>query len=90
MILVASRGQAFSEDFTFKNEAGRVMPAPTGTYSLTLEHGDFAKQYPASRAQAGVVWNMTADEVAGLQYSNYYFALYFNGKEVTRGVLRVQ
>lgn len=91
MIFTASRGQAFSEPFTFKNEKGQLIAVPAGEYVLTLERGETVRQFRNLKRERGkIMWNMTANETKALEYSTMYFVLTFNGTEISRGVLRVQ
>lgn len=91
MNFTASRGQDFVEEFTFKNAAGQALIVPAGDYVLTLERGSFISDASSNLTvqRNRIVWAMSADEVNELKYSSMYFALKFNGQEVTRGVLRV-
>lgn len=91
MIFTASKGQAFTESFTFKSAKGQSLTVPYGDYRLTLERGDFVKEFTNLRVQrSAVIWHITADETDDLKYDTLYFVLTFNGTQVTRGVLRVQ
>jgi hypothetical protein len=91
MIFTASRGQAFKEDFTFKSPNGKLLAAPNGDYRLTLERGNFVKEYTnLTRGRNSITWNMAADETKALEYETLYFILTYNGSEIARGVLRVQ
>ena len=90
MILTATRGQAFKEPFTFKNDKGQLLSAPAGDYRLYLEHGDFSIEYSnLTKLRSEVVWSLSAGETTALPYSTLYFRLTYNGEELTRGVLRV-
>lgn len=90
MIVTASRGQALVEPFNFKNDRGQPLNIPVGTFSLTLERGDFVRHWDhMPTSQNSILWKMTAEETNALQYDTLYFVLFFNGQEVTRGVLRV-
>lgn len=91
MIFTASRGQAFAEEFSFKNAVGQPLSVPYGDYRLTLERGEFVKEYTNLRVQRHAIhWIMTADDTKALEYSTLYFELTFNGTQIARGVLRVQ
>lgn len=91
MIVTASRGQVFEEPFNFKNDKGQELNIPVGTFSLTLERGGFVKQFSnLPTRNKSIMWRMTADETRALEYETLYFVLYWNGQEVTRGVLRVK
>lgn len=90
MNLTAYRTAAFSELFTFKDALGNVIRPPAGTYVVTLQNGSFVQQYACKLQTNGVLWSMTAAQVAALPYSTLYFTLTNNGAEVTRGVLNVR
>lgn len=90
MILTARRGQVFTESFNFKNAKGKLIAAPAGDYILTLEHGAYVTQTRLPAQRAGVVWQLSKNEVEALPYSNFYFSLTYNGAEIARGVLRVE
>lgn len=85
----ASRGQAFREEFTFKNAAGKPLNVPSGNYVLTLERGNIVREFQPRLARNAIQWLMTADETQALEYSTMYFTLTYNGQEIARGVLRV-
>jgi hypothetical protein len=89
MIFTASRGQAFKEEFNFKNPQGRPIAVPKGDFRLTLERGSVAREVPIKVVSGAIIWTMTADEVSNLEYTTMYFHLTFNGQEISRGVLRV-
>jgi hypothetical protein len=90
MILTASRGKPFKEEFNFKNAAGKAIAVPSGDYRLLLERGDFVSVYDnLLKRSNGVVWSLSSSEVDELPYSTLYFAVTFNGGEIARGVLRV-
>jgi hypothetical protein len=90
MVFVAARGKAFSEDFTFKNEKGKLIGVPSGDYVLTLEHDKYVRQFTNLRTtRTGIVWSMTEQETQDLKYNNLSFVLTFNGQEIARGILRV-
>ena len=91
MIFTASRGQEFVEEFSFKNEKGQSLTVPYGEYVLTLERGDFVKEFKNLRVQRqSIHWIMTAADTLALEYSTLYFQLTYNGIQICRGVLRVQ
>lgn len=91
MILTATRGEAFEEPFNFKNDIGQELNIPIGSFSVTLERGDFVKQFDKLPTRGkSIIWKMTADETGDLQYETLYFVLFFEEHEVTRGVLRVR
>lgn len=91
MILVASRGEAFEEPFSFKNDTGQAVAAPSGTWTLTLTRGDFVKDFAKLPVlNHSVIWRMTADETTALRYNNLSFSLALNGQVVVQGVLRVK
>jgi hypothetical protein len=90
MILTATRGRPFSEEFNFKDENGEEMHPPRGKYSLVLEHSPAVLSYDNLLIQGKVVWSLDADETAALPYNLMYFVLTYNGEEITRGVLRVE
>jgi hypothetical protein len=89
MVLTAVRGQEFTEDFTFKNEQGKPVSVPAGSYILTLTRGNSIKQFNLNPTRTGVIWTLTKQDTQELEYNTFYFALTFNGQEITRGVLRV-
>lgn len=90
MTFTAFRGEPFREEFTFKNAAGKVIPAPMGDYRVVLERGEFVKVFRNLRITRNTIfWTMTADETDALQFSTMYFTLTHEGNEVARGVLRV-
>lgn len=90
MILTATKGKPFSEEFTFKNSKGKLLTVPSGSYALTLERAGWVQEFTDFRVQRNsIVWRMTADETDALKYSTLYFALTFNGTQIARGVLRV-
>jgi hypothetical protein len=89
MMFTASKGQPFAEKFEFKNSQGQPLVVPKGEFVLTLERGDLVR-FPQLRLQRNaVIWNMTAEETAALEYSTMYFHLTFDGQEIARGILRV-
>lgn len=90
MILTATRGQDFEEPFNFKDDQGHELNIPIGSFSLTLERGSFVRQFDLSTRGKSILWRMTADETKALEYDSLYFVLFFDEKEVTRGVLRVK
>lgn len=91
MIFTASRGQAFKDKFTFKNEKGKPLNVPSGEYRLILERGEYVTEFKNLTVLRDYIgWNMTAAETNALKYSTMYFTLYLNGQEIARGVLRVQ
>lgn len=91
MIVTASRDKAFEEPFNFKNDKGQPLNLPIGSFSLSLERGDFVKVFDKLPTRNNsIMWRMTADEMKDLPYSSLYFVLYYNGQALTRGVLRVQ
>lgn len=91
MIFTASRGQAFAEEFSFKNDKGQPLTVPYGEYVLTLERGGFVKEFRNLRVQRHAIhWIMTAQETQALEYTTLYFTLSFNGTQIARGTLRVQ
>jgi hypothetical protein len=89
MIFTASRGQAFREEFTFKNDKGKPQNVPAGDYRLLLERGGLVREFHPRLARNAIQWVMTADETASLEYATMYFVLTLNGQEIARGVLRV-
>lgn len=90
MILSATRGKSFTESFDFKNEKGQLISAPAGRYNLVLQRGDFVQEFnDLRRVTSGVVWSISDAQLASLPHSTMYFVLYFNGEELSRGVLRV-
>lgn len=89
-LFTAVRGTSFTESFDFKNDKGKPVAAPAGDFRVVLERGALVREYGVKRLRTGVVWTMTSEETNELEYSTMYFALYFNGQEIARGVLRVQ
>lgn len=89
MIFTATRGKAFREEFSFKNEKGQPLAVPSGEYALFLERGHAVTEGTLRVTRNTIFWTMTADETAALKYSTMYFHLTFNGQEISRGVLRV-
>jgi hypothetical protein len=66
------------------------LAVPFGEYHLTLERGEFVKEFDNLRVTINTIyWNMTAEETQELEYSTLYFTLTWNGSELARGVLRV-
>lgn len=90
MILTASRGSNFKEEFTFKNDMGEKINLPVGDYRLTLERGGTVHIYDnLKRGRNSITWNMAADETKALEYETMYFSLTLDGAQLARGVLRV-
>ena len=94
MDFLLTRGRDFQEHFDFKNNRGKPISAPAGSYKLTVTRGDFAREYTPgrglSRQRTGIIWKIPAKETQDFEYRTLYYTLYVDDQELVRGVLKVQ
>ena len=89
------KGKDFTEHFDFKNEQGKSIALPPGTFRVILERGEFVREYTVlnrglSRLRNRISWRIPAEESASFDFTTMYYTLYLEDREITRGMLKIQ
>lgn len=89
------KGKDFHEHFDFKGASGKPIALPNGTFRVVVERAGFAREYTVmngglSRLRNRVNWTISADQSGDFDFNTYYYTLYLDNREITRGILRIQ